>query len=183
MTRLVALQSAILCALAIALNAMRGAPLVPLAGGERLLPACLVAVALGLATIAASHVGAGRIASLARLETHIRHVLGPLGPREIAVLSVIGPFGEELFFRGMLQPALAGAFGSPVAGVFVATALFALLHTVADRRGAPLWTWTAFAFVLGLCLGCLFLATGNILPPFVLHVIVNAGNLWRIAGR
>ena len=180
MTRLVAIQSLILSVLALALNRMRGAPLVPLAG-ERLLGACAAALALGAATVAFSRVGARRFEWLARLEAHIRRMLGPLGRGEIAAIALVGPLGEELFFRGMLQPALGSALRAPVAGLALATLLFAALHTVPDRGGELLWAWTAFALVLGAALGALFLATGSILPPLVLHATVNAGNLVRIA--
>ncbi len=182
MVRLVVIQAVILSALALALNWVRGAPLVPLAPSERLLPACGAAVGLGAATIALTRVlAAARVAWVTELEAHIRRLLGPLSRREIAALATIGPLGEELFFRGMLQPALGRGLGSEAAGFLLATALFALLHTTAGRDGEPIWTWPAFALALGAALGLLFWATENLLPSLLLHVIVNAGNLARIA--
>jgi membrane protease YdiL (CAAX protease family) len=184
MTRVVVIWEALLCAIAFALNYARGAPLLPLRGtvaAGRLLAACGVALGLGLVTVALSRVLAERVEWLRRLETLIRRSLGPLEPREIVALAVLGPIGEEVFFRGMLQPALAGATRSPLASLAMATVLFAVMHLVPDREGASFWAWPAFAFALGLVLGALFLATGSILPPLVLHVTINAGNLPRIA--
>jgi membrane protease YdiL (CAAX protease family) len=181
MVRLVLVQSAILSAIALAVNALRGAPAVPLGPVRALGPACLLALAIGVATLAASRVAAARFPWAQRLESSIRRMLGPLSPGEIAVLATAGPIGEELFFRGMALPALAGALGAPLAALLVVTTLFALLHWVPLRENEAQWVWPAFAFVLGLILGALFLATASLIPPLVLHVTVNAGNLPRIA--
>jgi membrane protease YdiL (CAAX protease family) len=182
MVRLVAIQAFVLSVLALGLNGLRGVPLVPLAAGPRLFAACLAAVLIAAATVgltrAAARAGVGWVL---RLEAHIRRTLGPLDRGEILVLSIVGPLGEELFFRGMLQPALVSGFRSQPAGILLATVLFALLHTTADRGGEPVWTWPAFALALGGILGVLFAATGNLLPPLLLHVLINAGNLARIA--
>ena len=181
MVRLVFIQSAILSLIALAVNRLRGAPLLPLAWGPETLRACVAAVGLGGATVAASALLSARVGWAQRLEAHIRATLGPLGRGEIAALATAGPIGEELFFRAMLQPALAGGLRSPLAALVVATGLFAIMHLVLDRDGRPLWAWAAFAFVLGLLLGGLLMWSGNILPPVLLHIAVNAGNLTRLA--
>ena len=85
--------------------------------------------------------------------------------------ALLSGFAEELFFRGAVQ----GTWG-----VWVATALFAALHTGRERG---LWVWTVFAAVAGLAFGGLTILTGNLLAAIVAHCIVNAVSLTRLARR
>ena len=65
-------------------------------------------------------------------------------------------------------------------GFWLASALFAALHTGRDRG---LWVWTAFALVAGLLFGGLVLLAGNLLPAIVAHVVVNAINLSHLVRK
>lgn len=100
---------------------------------------------------------------------------------EIALLLVplayllIAP-GEELLFRGVIQGALRRAY-SPVAGVVIATAIFAIPHffNVAQSgltAGSGAYLFVIFA--LGLILGGLYEYTGNLAVPIVVHGTWNA---------
>lgn len=181
MSRIVIMLAGVLSAIALALNYVRGAPLVPTGVlGPRQLAWCAAAGAAGLLTVALSRLLAERVDLLRRLESYIRRSLGPLEAGEIAVIALMGPLGEELFFRGMLLPALVSALRSSVAGLLLTTAFFAALH-LPDRSSGEAWAWAGFAFLFGLGLGALFLVTGSVLAPLVLHVTINAGNLPRIA--
>lgn len=110
--------------------------------------------------------------SLARdLEGRLGRLLGNLSPAEVVALAVFSGVAEELFFRGAVQ----GSWGW-----FLATALFALLHT----GPAPAFRlWTLFAAVAGGLFGGLMLWRGNLLAPMVAHFAVNAVNLWRVTRR
>ena len=86
-------------------------------------------------------------------------------------LALLSGFGEELFFRGALQPRV---------GWFVASLLFGLVHV---GPGRDFLLWTAFAILAGALFGGLFLATGNLAAPIAAHVVVNAVNLPILARR
>lgn len=68
---------------------------------------------------------------------------------------------EELFFRGFLQP---------YAGIWVGAAIFSMLHWGFQRA---LWAHGVHAFLIGLFLGWLSVATGSLLAPMVAHGINN----------
>ena len=114
----------------------------------------------------------GRLFSSARrFEEMIGGILGSLDVGQAIGLAVLSGFAEELFFRGAMQEAW---------GFWIATALFAALHT---GRQKGLWVWTVFALIAGLLFGGLVLYTGNLLAAMIGHVVVNAVNLTRLARR
>jgi len=105
------------------------------------------------------------------LERAIADILAGLSPSDAVGLAILSGFAEEIFFRGAVQ----GQWG-----LWVATVLFALLHT---GPGRPFYLWTAFAAVAGLVFGLLAAHLGNLLAPVVAHMLVNAVNLRRLALR
>jgi len=108
------------------------------------------------------------------LAQHLASVLGPQTGMSVVVLALASGLGEEVFFRGALQPRV---------GLLPASLLFGLAH-LAPRRDLALWA--GFALLAGLILGALFEYTGNLLAPAIAHVLVNAVNLrWlsRISAR
>ena len=68
---------------------------------------------------------------------------------------------EEALFRGVAQTALAGALGQGTA-LAATSALFGLAHPVSAL-------YMLFVGALGAYLGGLFIATGNLLVPIVVH--------------
>jgi len=112
-----------------------------------------------------------RFTSARRFEEMIGGVLGSLDVGQAIGLALLSGFAEELFFRGAMQEAW---------GFWIATALFAALHT---GRQKGLWVWTVFALIAGLLFGGLVLYSGNLLAAMVGHVVVNAVNLGRLARR
>lgn len=82
----------------------------------------------------------------------------------VAMVSVIGPFIEEVFFRGFLYSALKKRFGIFL-GIALSAFLFSLLHT------------NLLGFIPILALG-MFLAylrekTGSLVPSIIVHVTHN----------
>lgn len=103
------------------------------------------------------------------LARRLAELLGPLSTSEVAILALASGIGEELFFRGALQPRL---------GLVATSLLFGVAHLVPAR---PLVLWSFFACGAGLLLGALFELTGNLVAPVVAHVAVNALNLrWLV---
>ncbi len=81
-----------------------------------------------------------------------------------AVIGVIGPLTEEIFFRGFLLVALVAAMGLR-RGAIVSSAMFALIHLDVAVM-VPI-------FITGLILAWLYLRTGSIWPPLVAHSTQN----------
>jgi membrane protease YdiL (CAAX protease family) len=100
-----------------------------------------------------------------QLHRSFRGLLGTLHARDIFVLALASSVGEELFFRGALQPWL---------GLLPTTALFALVHIGPGLRFLP---WTVSAFVAGLGFGLLFQTFGDLGAPIAAHFTINYLNL------
>ena len=81
-----------------------------------------------------------------------------------AIVGVLAPVGEEIFFRGFLLTALVSAIGG-LRGAVVSSAVFSVAH---------LNVGTLFPiFVMGMLLSWLYLRTGSIWPPIVAHAAQN----------
>ena len=84
---------------------------------------------------------------------------------DLALVAILAGFGEEMLFRGVLQTALAGWLGG-AAGPWIAlgltSILFGLLHLITP-------TYAVIAGLIGLYLGWLQLAGGNLVLPIAAH--------------
>lgn len=81
---------------------------------------------------------------------------GILSSRQMALVSIAAGIGEEVFFRGWLQP---------VVGWVPASLVFGLAH-VAGARMLALGVW---ATGMGLALGAVAVLTGGVLASMVAH--------------
>lgn len=79
----------------------------------------------------------------------------------IIVISVLAGLGEELLFRGVLQPLL---------GLVAASLIFGAVH-VGGRAFVGYGVWAA---CIGAFLGWLMSATGGLLAPVVAHALYDA---------
>jgi membrane protease YdiL (CAAX protease family) len=77
---------------------------------------------------------------------------------------LVGPFVEELLFRGVLLTALDERFGGLVA-VLLSAPIFAALH-------GSVWSFVPLLF-LGVALGSLTLSRRSLWPAVVLHAAYN----------
>lgn len=126
--------------------------------------AALIGAGAGLAVVGITHLGRN-IRAFAKMNREFGTVLGPLSTGTIALLALTSSIGEELLFRGALQPAI---------GFWPTAILFGVLH----GGGAPrLFIWTVFAFLTGLMLGALAIVTGSLLAPILAHLTINYWNL------
>ena len=80
---------------------------------------------------------------------------------DLLLISILAGMGEEAFFRGFLQAAAAGQIGVPAAVILVSLC-FGALHWISPG-------YAAFAAILGLAFGILYLYTENIVVPMVAH--------------
>ncbi len=94
-------------------------------------------------------------------------IFGRVSGSNILLISLLPGLGEEVLFRGVIQPEL---------GVAGASVIFGLMHSGLSRRLLPYGVWSA---LVGLVLGLLYLATGNIWGAVAAHSLINAlGALW-----
>ena len=91
---------------------------------------------------------------------------GPVIGAALAVvaLALVGPFVEELLFRGLLTAAFRRRFG-PIRTALLTAALFALAH-VLPRVIPPI-------FILGLALALVYERVGSTLPGILVHCLYN----------
>ena len=81
-----------------------------------------------------------------------------------AIVGVLAPFAEEVFFRGFLLAALVPKIGG-LRGAVVSSSVFSAAH---------LNVGTLFPiFVMGMLLAWLYLRTGSIWPPVAAHAAQN----------
>lgn len=133
-------------------------------GGKHLLTDTALGAGTGLGVVLLTRLTA-RWAPLKRLNDELSELLGSPGTGSITVLAVTSAVGEEIFFRGALQPLL---------GYWLTALVFGLVHGGTARRFRA---WAIFALLAGLLLGWLALYTGNLLAPMLCHLTVNYYNL------
>lgn len=133
----------------------------PLALGVSAVLGLALAVMLAIGT----RLAVPRFAWARRLHADMRPLASGLTVTQIAIIAGLSSLGEELLFRGLLQPWL---------GVVPAALLFGLAH---QMRGPSRWVWVAWATVAGGAFGAIFAATGSLLGPLLAHALVNALNL------
>jgi membrane protease YdiL (CAAX protease family) len=142
--------------------AVRGAP--PPDGGQ-LLGHALLGLLAGGGLIGVSRLWVRYSRTGRDLAHRLASILGPQTGVNVMVLALASGLGEEVFFRGALQPRV---------GLVLASLLFGLAHLAPRRDLAP---WAGFALLAGLILGALFDYTGNLLAPTIAHVLINGVNL------
>ena len=124
-----------------------------------------VALVIGMAVVGFSRWVGRHTRWGSRLRREFRSLLGPLDARHILWLAVISSVGEEILFRGVLQPRI---------GLWWSAALFGIMHFPYKTRMLP---WTLFAGVLGVVLAWLTELSGSLWPAILLHFFINHYNL------
>lgn len=89
---------------------------------------------------------------------------GAVKALNVAMIGIVGPLVEEMFFRGFLLVALVHPLGTVGAAV-VGSAIFAVSHVNAGVM-VPF-------FVSGLLLSWLYLTTRSLWPPLIAHAAQN----------
>jgi membrane protease YdiL (CAAX protease family) len=133
----------------------------PMAHGYSL----LLGLVFGGLLVISSRASVGRFRWAQRMHEEFRPVASQLSPGGVVVLATLSAVGEELLFRGLLQP---------YAGLMAQAVLFGLLH---QMPGPSRWVWCVWAGAVGLGLGALFALTGSLLGPIAAHAVVNGLNL------
>lgn len=84
---------------------------------------------------------------------------------DMLLIALLAGVGEELFFRGLLQPGLAGWTGAWTA-IILTSALFGALHWITPA-------YAALAGLVGLYLGVFMAVSGNLLVPILVHALYD----------
>jgi membrane protease YdiL (CAAX protease family) len=92
----------------------------------------------------------------------------------ILVIGVFAGVGEELFFRGLIQPKMQGYFRSPHWGIWVTAFIFSAIH-------AQFFGFLPRLF-LGALFGYLYHYTGSLFYPILGHILNNALTLLMVYG-
>ena len=88
---------------------------------------------------------------------------------DLAAISLLAGLGEEMLFRGFLQQLVSewvGGSSGIWVGLAAASVTFGLLHAITP-------TYAVVACLIGLYLGWLWLATGNLLAPITAHAVYD----------
>ena len=89
--------------------------------------------------------------------------------KSVLMAGVLAAFGEELFFRGILQRLFIRVFKGAWPGIIFTAALFSAFHG----------QFMGFIprMILGIILGALYWYSGSIIPAMIGHFIFNSGQL------
>ena len=90
-----------------------------------------------------------------------------------AVITVLAPIGEELFFRGLVQSLLRRHLGGPWPAILATSAIFAAAHFNQPQAIPAL-------FILAVAMGYNYERTGRLLGPIIMHAVFNAVMLWNV---
>jgi len=126
----------------------------------------VIGLALGALVAFSTRVFVARYAWARNLHSELRPVARDLSAAGIVAVAAFSALGEELWFRGILEPWL---------GLWVQAAVFGIVH--AQLRGPSRWAWISWATVMGLAFGATFQLTGSLAGPIAAHALINCLNL------
>jgi membrane protease YdiL (CAAX protease family) len=140
-------------------------PWLPLSPPRDVLYSVALGVTLGLLLAVGTRYSVPRFAWAKNLHLELRPFAKDVSPVGIVMLALTSSLGEELLFRGLLEPWL---------GLWLQALLFGVLHQMA---GPSRWVWAGWATLVGLLFGSIFELTGSLAGPLAAHALVNGLNL------
>ena len=116
----------------------------------------------------------GSIPFLGKLKTISKDTIRPMMRRctipDLIGISLLAGVGEEMVFRGVLQAWLAQD-SPPWAAVMAAGLSFGMMHSMSK-------SYFVLATLVGAYLGFLFVWTGNLIAPIMVHFLYDAFALY-----
>jgi membrane protease YdiL (CAAX protease family) len=140
-------------------------PWLPLAPPRDVLYSVALGVTIGMLLVIGTRFSVPRFTWAKNLHLELRPFAKDVTTLGIVMLALTSSLGEELLFRGLLQPWL---------GLWLQALLFGVLHQMA---GPSRWVWAAWATLVGLLFGSIFELTGSLAGPLAAHAVVNGLNL------
>ena len=86
-------------------------------------------------------------------------------PAALGMIALFGPFSEELVFRGIVFNGYKND-GNTLGAIVLSALVFAFMHMNFNQAG--------YAFVIGIALAFVMIATNSIWASIIMHVIINA---------
>ncbi|MBR5597847.1 MAG: CPBP family intramembrane metalloprotease [Lachnospiraceae bacterium] len=86
-------------------------------------------------------------------------------PIAFLMIAMVGPFSEEFVFRGIMYHSYRKD-GNAMGAIFLSALVFGFMHMNLNQTG--------YAFVIGIALAFLMIATGSIWASVLMHMIINA---------
>ena len=86
-------------------------------------------------------------------------------PAAFFMIAMFGPFSEEFVFRGIVFNGYRKD-GNLLGAVFLSALTFSFMHMNFNQAG--------YAFVIGIALAFIMVATNSIWAPIIMHFIINA---------
>lgn len=90
---------------------------------------------------------------------------------------VAGPVFEELFFRGFVYHGLANSRLQAAGAIILTALIWTMVHAQYD------WYVKGNIFVIGILFGLARYRSGSILPPLVMHVLMNGVSMVEVANQ
>lgn len=137
----------------------------PVVGWVAVAASAGLGLGLTLAVVVATRITVRRFPWAQRLHLDLRPIARDLATGPIVLIAFFSSLGEELLFRGLLQPWL---------GLLPTAVVFGLCHQV---PGPARWVWVCWATFVGLAFGAIFAATGSLVGALLAHAVINALNL------
>ncbi len=124
-----------------------------------------VGAAIGVAMGGVFSVAVFMIPWFEALRDKAREIVNAIRPRwyDLVVLSLAAGWGEEILFRGALQP---------VVGIWIASLLFAAAHGMLNFHSKGQIAYTAFLFLAGFGLGLVYEWAG-LVACMTLHAVYD----------
>jgi len=143
-------------------------------------PVALWGAAAAVPPLAALQIGRRlSFAPLQRLfevsERLVQQMFAGYGLLSLALVSAAAGIGEEMLFRGLIQPVIGDHFGA-IVGLLAAAVAFGLAHPITK-------TYALVAAGIGLYLGWLMVWQENLLAPIVTHAVYDfVALVWLLGG-
>lgn len=141
-------------------------PWLELPGALADLYSLLIGLTFGGLVAFSTRVFVTRFAWARNLHRELRPVARHLSTTGILALAAFSALGEELWFRGLLQPWI---------GLWLQALGFGIVHS--QLRGPSRWAWVSWATLMGLAFGATFALTGSLVGPIAAHALINCLNL------
>lgn len=135
-------------------------------GGEALGHSVLATAPLVVAMLALMQLRWQWVRHLDRIvREHLLPLFRDAGPMAVAGVALMAGIGEELLFRGVIQAGLSGLLG-PVTALALSSLVFGLAHALTVA-------YFILTCLMGLYLGWLYQASGNLLVPIAVHFLYD----------
>ena len=86
-------------------------------------------------------------------------------PLALFMIAMFGPFSEEFVFRGIIFNSYRKE-GNTLGAILLSALVFGFMHMNLNQAG--------YAFVIGIALALIMVATGSLWAPVIMHFIINA---------